>query len=164
MTAAVREAVWTVRPNLPLTKIRSMQEVVDESLKPWKWSAVVLAGLSLFALILAGIGIYGVVAYTASQRTSEIGVRMALGANPGHIRQMILRKALVLTAIGLGLGAMAALALNRAMASFLFGVGVNDPATYGLVLLVLGGISLLAALAPAVKASRTEPSVALHYE
>ena len=164
MTAAIREAVWAVRPNLPLTEIRSMEEVVDQSLKPWKWSALVLGGFSIFALLLAGIGIYGVVAYAASQRTGEIGVRMALGADPGHIRQMILKKALILTGIGLGLGAAVSLALNQAMSSFLYGVGVSDPVTYAVVLLVLGGVSLLAALVPAQKASRTEPSVALHYE
>ena len=164
MTSAIREAVWGIRPNLPLFEVRSMAEVVDQSLKPWKWSALVLGAFSIFALLLAGIGIYGVVAYAASQRTGEIGVRMALGADPGVIRQMILKKALILTGIGLGLGAVVSLALNRAMASFLYGVGVSDPMTYAVVLLILGGVSLLAALVPAQKASRTDPSVALRYE
>lgn len=161
LTTAVREAVWAERPNLPLFEVRSMEEVVDQSLKPWKWSALVLGGFSIFALLLAGIGIYGVVAYAASQRTAEIGVRMALGADPAHIRKLILKKALILTGIGLGLGAIASLALNHAMASFLFGVGVTDPTTYAVVLLILGGVSLVAALAPAQKASQTDPAVAL---
>jgi ABC-type antimicrobial peptide transport system permease subunit len=141
-----------------------MEEVVDQSLKPWKWSAIVLGGFSVFALLLAGIGIYGVVAYTASQRTSEIGVRMALGADPGDIRQMILKKALVLTGIGLAIGGFISVLLNRAMGSFLYGIGTSDPLTYAAVLLILGAVSLFAALAPAQKASRTEPSVALRYE
>ena len=141
-----------------------MEEVVDQSLKPWKWSAMVLGAFSIFALLLAGIGIYGVVAYTASQRTGEIGIRMALGADPGQIRKMILKKALILTGIGLGLGAAASLALNRAMASLLYGVGVNDPLTYVVALLILGSVSVGAALAPAQKASRTDPSIALRYE
>ena len=164
MTSAVREAVWAVQPNLPLFEVRSMEEVVDQSLKPWKWSAMVLGAFSIFALLLAGIGIYGVVAYTASQRTGEIGIRMALGADPGQIRKMILKKALILTGIGLGLGAAASLALNRAMASLLYGVGVNDPLTYVVALLILGSVSVGAALAPAQKASRTDPSIALRYE
>ena len=164
MTTDVREAIWSVRPNLPLFEVRSMEEVVDQSLKPWKWSAVVLGGFSIFALLLAGIGIYGVVAYAASQRTGEIGVRMALGADPKDIRQLILRKALILTGIGLGIGAVVSLVLNRAMASFLFGIGSSDPVTYAAVLVILGVVSLVAALAPAQKASRTEPSVALRYD
>lgn len=89
---------------------------------------------------------------------------MALGADPGTIRQMILKKALLLTGIGLACGAVVSLILNRAMSSFLFGVGASDPLTYAVVLLVLGAVSLIAALAPAQKASRTEPSVALRYE
>ena len=164
LTSAVREAVWSLRPNLPLSEIRTMEEVVDQSLKPWKWSAIVLGGFSVFALLLAGIGIYGVVAYAASQRTGEIGVRMALGADPKDIRRLILRKALILTGIGLGIGGVISLILNRAMASFLFGIGTTDPLTYTAVLVILGVVSLVAALTPAQKASRIEPSMALRYE
>lgn len=164
MTQTVREAVWSVRPDLPLSEVRSMAQVVDQSLQPWKWSAYALGGFSVFALVLAGIGIYGVVAYAASQRTGEIGVRMALGADPADIRRMILKKALVLTGIGLAVGAVIALGLNRAMASFLFGVGASDPLTYIVVLGVLGTVSLVAAAVPARQASQIDPSVALRNE
>ena len=164
MTAEVRDQFRALHPGLPLTAIRSMDQVVEESLRPWSWSAVTLGAFSLFALLLAGIGIYGVVAYAVYQRTGEIGVRMALGAEPFEILSLVLKKALTLAAIGVTVGGVAAFALSRAMSSVLYGVGASDPLTYATVLLVLAGVAVVAAMAPAVRASRVHPGVALRYE
>ena len=164
MTASVRDQIWSVRSNLPLSAVRSMQQVVDESLRPWRWSALILGAFSMFALILAGIGIYGVVAYATSLRTTEIGVRMAMGAQPKDIFRYVLRHALVLSAIGIVLGGVVSAVMTRMMASFLFGIGSTDPSTYLAVMATLGSVALVAAMAPAMKASRTHPSVALRYD
>jgi putative ABC transport system permease protein len=163
-TAEVRGQIWSVRSNLPLSAIRSMRQVVDQSMRPWTWSAMILAVFAAFALFLAGLGIYGVVGYAASQRTSEIGVRMALGAVPRDILRLILKKALTLAGVGVTLGGVAALGLSRAMGTVLYGVGANDPATYGLVLIVLGAVAVVASLAPAVQAARVDPAIALRHE
>lgn len=164
MTASVRDQIWSVRPNLPLSAVRSMQQVVDESLRPWRWSALILGAFSVFALILAGIGIYGVVAYATSLRTTEIGVRMAMGAQPNDIFRFVLRQALILSGIGIVLGGLVSVMMTRMMASFLFGIGSTDPSTYLAVMATLGSVALVAAMAPAMKASRTHPSVALRYD
>ncbi len=161
LTASVREQIWALRSSLPVSEVRSMRRIVDESLKPWRWSAMMLSGFSFFALLLAGIGIYGVVAYTTTQRTGEIGVRMALGARPVDILRLILEKALTLAGVGVGTGAVAAFALSRGMASFLYGIHAGDPLTYILVLLTLAIIAVAAATAPALRAARIEPSRAL---
>jgi predicted permease len=163
-TPEVRGQIWSVRPNLPLSTIRSMRQVVDQSMRPWTWSALILAIFAAFALFLAGLGIYGVVGYAASQRTSEIGVRMALGAVPRDILRLILKKALTLAGVGVTVGGLAALGLSRAMGTVLFGVGANDPTTYALVLAVLGVVAVIASLAPAVKAARVDPAIALRHE
>ena len=164
MTASVRDQIWSVRPNLPMSAIRSMEQVVDESLRPWSWSARILGAFSVFALILAGIGIYGVVAYATSQRTMEIGVRMAMGAQPADIFRFVLRQALILAGIGIALGGLVSVMMTRMMASFLYGIGTTDLATYLAVMAILGSVSLVAVLAPAMRASRTHPSVALRSE
>ena len=164
MTASVREQIWSIRDHLPVSEIRTLRGVVDHSLRPWSWSAMVLGAFSVFALLLASIGIYGVVAYTATQRTTEIGIRMAMGAQPRDVLRFAMGQALLLTVIGVGIGGAASLALSRALSSLLFGIGSTDPLTYGIVLGVLGGVTLLAALGPARRASRTDPSLILRYE
>jgi ABC-type antimicrobial peptide transport system permease subunit len=141
-----------------------MEQVVDESLRPWSWSALILGAFSVFALILAGIGIYGIVAYATSLRTTEIGVRMAMGAEPADIFRFVVRKVLILAGIGVALGGVASIAMTRMMASFLFGIRTTDLTTYLTVMAVLGSVALAAAMAPALRASRTQPSVALRYE
>ena len=163
-TASVRDQIWSVRPNLPLSAVRSMQQVVDESLRPWRWSALILGAFSAFALFLAGIGIYGVVAYATSLRTTEIGVRMAMGAEPKDIFRFVLRQALVLSGIGIVSGGLLAAVMTRMMASFLFGIRTSDLSTYLAVMATLGAVSLLAAMAPAMRASRIPPSAALRYD
>ncbi|MDX1642869.1 MAG: ADOP family duplicated permease, partial [Thermoanaerobaculia bacterium] len=164
MTPAVRESIWSLRDQLPLSQVRTLEQVVDQSLQPWSWSALVLGVFSIFALLLASIGIYGVVAYAATQRTTEIGIRMAMGAQPRDVMRFVMGKALLLTAIGVGIGTLAALALNRAMASMLYGIGSADPLAYLVVLVALGTVTLVAALGPARRAARTDPSLILHYE
>ena len=164
MTPQVRETIWSLRPNQPISEVRSMEQVLEESLQPWQWSAMIMGGFSIFALLLAGIGIYGVVSYATSQRTSEIGVRLALGAEPRDILRLILRKALLLAGIGMAVGGLVAFVLSRLMESLLYGIDSRDPLTYAAVLILLGLVSVLAATAPAVRASRTDPAIALRYE
>jgi len=164
VAASVRNQIWSVRPNLPLSAVRSMQQVVDESLRPWRWSALILGVFSAFALLLAGIGIYGVVAYATSLRTTEIGVRMAMGAEPRDIFRFVLRQALILSGIGIVLGGLLSAVITKMMASFLFGIGASDPVTYLAVMATLGTVSVVAAMAPAMRASQTHPSAALRYD
>jgi putative ABC transport system permease protein len=125
---------------------------------------MLLAVFAGVAMILAAIGIYGVIAYSVAQRTREIGIRMALGAQRTDMLSMILRQSLTLVAIGLGIGLIASFAGTRLLKSLLYGVGAADVATYALVVLVLGGAALLASYIPARRAMRVDPMVALRYE
>ncbi len=162
--AAVREAVWSLEPNLPLGTVRSLDQVVATSLQPWRWSTLVLGLFTGVSLLLAGIGIYGVIAYAIGRRTREIGLRMALGAQPRDVLTLVIRKALVLTAIGVVLGGAAALALSHGLKSVLFGVQATDPSIYLAALATLAGVALVASVVPALRAVRIDPAVALRFE
>jgi ABC-type antimicrobial peptide transport system permease subunit len=125
------------------------------------FALVMLAIAATVALLLGSVGIYGVIAYVAAQRTREIGIRMALGAQTGDVRQLFLRHGLLLTGVGLALGTGVALASTRVMSALLFGVSPMDPVTYVAVAASLGSIALLATYLPARRASRVDPIVAL---
>ena len=161
---SVREAVWAVDPILPITTIRSMKQVVGESLGPWAGGTAVIGMLGLGALILAAMGIYGVISYSVGQRTHEVGIRVALGAQSGNILKLIMKQSLQLAAIGVGIGLVAAFALSRLIQSLLFGVGTLDPITFIGTPLLLGFIALLASYIPALRATRVDPITALRYE
>jgi putative ABC transport system permease protein len=118
----------------------------------------------MIALILGSVGIFGVVTYVAVARTREIGLRLALGAQIGDVRQMFLRQGLTLTAVGIALGMVAAMGLTRLMSSLLYGVGSMDPTTYASVAALLGAVSLIATYLPARRAMRVDPMVALRHE
>ena len=115
-------------------------------------------------MVLAAIGIYGVIAYSVAQRTREIGIRMALGAQRTQMLTMVLRQSLTLVVIGLAIGLLAALGATRVMATLLYGVGANDVSTYLIVVILLGGAALLASFIPARRAMKVDPMVALRYE
>ena len=157
----LQQAVWSVNPNLPLASVRTLDEIQADSMAQTSFALVMLAIAATVALLLGGVGIYGVIAYVATQRTREIGIRMALGAQTGDVRRLFLRHGLLLTGAGIALGIGVALALTRVMSALLFGVSPMDPLTYVAVALSLGTIALLATYLPARRASRVDPVVAL---
>jgi putative ABC transport system permease protein len=162
--AALREQVWAVDPDQPVSNLRTMAAIVDERLVGARASAQVMSFLALAAVVLAAVGVYGVISYSVSERTHEIGVRMALGATPGDVFRLVLRQGMIPIGIGILLGAAGALAAGRAMGSLLFGVSPSDPPT---LLLTVGLLVLVAGLAcyvPARRATRVDPMTALRYE
>jgi len=163
-TNDVSRAVWSVNPNLPLASVRTLDEVVKKSMARTSFTLVMLSIAASAALILGLVGIYGVIAYTVSQRTREIGIRLALGAQQGHVKRMFLRSGLALVAVGIVAGLSAAALLTRAMASVLFGVDPLDPVTFAAVPLVLLASALAASYLPARRAAAIAPVVALRAE
>jgi putative ABC transport system permease protein len=149
---------------LPVGNIRSMEQVTGDSLAQSDFNTTLLTIFAGVALLLAAIGIYGLMAYSVQQRTQEIGVRMALGASPERVRGMVVRQGMLLAGIGVVIGVGAALGLTRLMSGMIFGVKTWDPATFVAVVIVLGGVSLLATYVPARRASRVDPMVSLRYE
>ncbi len=164
LRAEVQNAVWSVHPNVPLASLQTLQEILDRSMARTSFTLVMLGLASGVALLLGLVGIFGVTSYTVSQRTREIGIRMALGADRGEVRWLVLRQAVVLAVVGVGIGLLAAVGLTRSMASLLFGVEAFDPLTYGAVALLLIAFALFASAIPAGRAARLEPTVALRYD
>jgi predicted permease len=160
----VQHAVWSVNANLPLASVRTMQEVYGASLARTSFTLVMLAIAGSMALLLGIIGIYGVISYTVSQRTREIGIRLALGSPRSELKWMFVRSALAMTGIGVALGLAAAAGLTQLMTSLLFGISPLDPLTYCTVLLVLVAAALLASYLPAQRAAAVDPVVALRAE
>jgi predicted permease len=163
LVPAMREAVRSLDPEVPVT-FRPLEQVYSSSLDQRRFSLVIFGVFACGALLLAALGLYGVVAYTVRQRTHEIGIRMALGARGRDIIRQVLRRGMTLAGIGIALGLVAALALTRVLASLLYEVGANDPATFACVALVLAAVALAACLIPARRASKVEPMEALRYE
>lgn len=164
LTAAIRNTVASIDPHQPISSVKTMDQVISTTTAPRRFNALLLGMFAAIALVLATLGIYSVISYSITLRTQEIGIRMALGANRPAILRMVLRKGLVLTLIGAGIGLVGAFALTRWMSSLLFGVSASDPATYVIVLLVALGAALLACMVPARRATRVDPLVALRYE
>jgi predicted lysophospholipase L1 biosynthesis ABC-type transport system permease subunit len=160
----VRQAVWAVNPNLPLADIRTVRQIYDRSMARTSFTFAMLAISAGVALLLGVVGIYGVISYSVSQRTREIGVRIALGAQQPAVIRMFLRHGLALTGIGVVCGLAAAVLLTRLMSSLLFGVSPLDPLTYVAVSAVLAAAALLATYVPARKATAIEPVEALRAE
>jgi predicted permease len=158
LVPGVRSAVREIDPNLPTAEFRTLDSIVDRAVSPRRFLLLLVGSFALTALLLAALGIYGVVSYAVSRRTQEIGIRMALGETPGEVRQRFVKKSLGLAAVGVLAGTLGALGLSRLMSSLLFGIGPTDPATYGLVVLALTVTAGLAAYLPARRASRTDPA------
>ena len=161
---AVREAVWGVNPRLPLAQVRTLEELAAESMAQTSFTLIMLAIAAGVALFLGVVGLYGVVTYLVAQRTREIGVRMAMGAEQGTVRAMVLRQAAGLAGAGVLLGVLASLLLTRLMASLLYGVDPVDPPTLAAVSVTLAVVALAASWVPAVRASRVDPVQALRAE
>lgn len=164
LTSSIRELMKQVDGNLPMANVRTMDEIISTSVAQPRLEAILLGAFGGLALLLASVGIYGVLAYSVSQRTSEIGIRMALGASRSSVLRMVLGQGLRMTAIGLALGLALALAVTRVMSSILFDTSPTDPVTFAAILLLLGVIALLACYLPARRATRVDPMVALRYE
>jgi predicted permease len=161
---AITEEIRKLDPELPVFDVKSMEERLHDSLARRRFAMLLLGLFAALALILAAIGIYGVLAYTVNQRTHEIGIRMALGAQPGDILHLVIRQAVILVSIGIVIGLGGAFALTRVLASLLFGVSTTDSLTFTVISLLLGGIALVASYVPARRAARVDPMVALRYE
>jgi len=161
---AVRQAVWDMDPNLPIAGIRTMESVVRDSMARMAFTMVLLGIAALVALLLGTVGIYGVISYVVTQRTREMGIRLALGAEGVAVTGMVLRQGAVLAGIGIAIGMGGALGLTRLMAALLFGVSATDPVTFLGVPPVLAGVALLASWFPARRAALTDPVEALRAE
>ncbi|HEX8072778.1 MAG TPA: ABC transporter permease [Pyrinomonadaceae bacterium] len=164
LTGALRNAVRELDKDQPVSEVQPMARIVAASVAPQKFATWLLAVFAAAALALAALGLYGVMAYSVTQRTHEIGVRMALGAARRDVLRLIVGQGMRLTLVGVGLGLVGALLLTRVMKSLLYGVSAADPVTYGGVALLLALVALLACLLPARRATKVDPLVALRYE
>jgi putative ABC transport system permease protein len=164
VAAAIREEVQKIDKDLPVTDVAKMPDLIDASVSQPRFRTFLLGLFAIMALVLAATGIFGVISYSVSCRTNEIGIRVALGASPGTILRMVLRETLVLTLAGLALGVPCALAASRALGHMLFGVSANDPATLAAVTFALAAVATLAGYLPARRAMRVDPMIALRYE
>ncbi len=161
---SAREAIRSVDPTLPIAKVSTLASLVDDSMTQPRFSMLLLAAFAALALLLASIGIYGVISYAVAQRTQEFGIRLALGAQPRNVFSMVLGQGARLALLGVVLGFIAAFAVTRLMTSLLFGVQPTDPITFIAVPALLMAVALLACYIPARRATRVDPIIALRYE
>ena len=164
LVGGVRQAIREVDPDQPVSNVATMAEVLGDEAAQRRMGMIMLVAFASLALVLASIGIYGVLAYFVTQHTNEIGVRLALGATPHNILFLVLKKGMGLTLIGVAIGVAASFAFTRWMSSMLFGVKASDPLTFVAVPLLLGLVALLACAIPARRATKVDPMVALRYE
>ena len=164
LSSALREQIRGIDSALPVAEVRPMEAVIGSSVAQPRFRTALLSLFGAAALLLAAIGIYGVLAYTVAQQTREIGIRMALGANPGRVLRLVLARGLRLAGTGTVIGVLAALMLTPLLNSLLFGVSATDPLTFAAVAGLLLGVALLACYVPARRAMRVDPMVALRYE
>jgi putative ABC transport system permease protein len=162
LTNAVRREVRVLDPQVPVANVRTIDRLMSEAVAQPRFRSMLLGSFSAVALLLAGIGIYGVMAYSVTQRTQEIGIRMALGAQTGDVLQLVVRQGLTLTLIGIAAGLLGALAATRLIASLLFDVRPNDLMTFAAISALLALVALLACLVPARRAAKVNPLVALN--
>jgi len=160
----IRQAMDQVDPDLPLAQLKTMEQVLSDSVTDWRFRTILLVVFGGLALFIAAIGIYGVISYSVAQRTQEIGVRIALGAQPTDVLKTVVGQGFRLTLVGVGTGIVGALALTRFLSNLLYGVKPTDPFTFTVVSLVLAAVALLACYLPARRASKVDPMVALRHE
>jgi putative ABC transport system permease protein len=164
LTANIKQQIWTLDKDLPVFDVLTMQDVLDDNLGQRRFDSFLMSIFGGLAVVLACVGIYGVLATTVVQQTREIGVRMALGARRVDVLKMIMVQGLRWVAIGLGIGLLFGFLLTRMLASLLFGVGPTNPLTYIAVSAVMFAVAALACYLPAVRATRIDPMRALRYE
>lgn len=164
LATALRQEVRAIDKGATVFNVSTLERRLDESLSPRRFQSVLVALLAAVALGLAAIGIYGLMHYSVTQRTHEIGIRMALGASPGDVLRMILWQGMVLASIGLGAGVAGSLLVTRSLSTLLFGVTPTDGLTFTAVPAMIGAVALLACCIPAWRAARVDPLVALRHE
>jgi putative ABC transport system permease protein len=164
LVPAIKREVQQIDPDQPLGPVATLESLLDESLAPRRVNAVLLGTFSAVGLLLGVIGLYGVMSYTVSQRTQEIGVRIALGAQEGDVLKLILGEGMLLALAGTALGIVGAFGLTRLMSSMLFGISAADPLTYSSISLLIIVVALLACYLPARRAAKLSPMLALRYE
>ena len=164
LVAAVRDQILAIDKNQPLDNTKTMEQRLSASVAGRRMNMLLLGSFALLAIILASVRIYGVMSYSVAQRTHEIGVRMALGAEQRDVLVMVISRGLLLTLAGVGIGLVGALAMTRFMASILYGVRPTDAITFVGVSLLLTGVAVVACYIPARRATRVDPMVALRYE
>jgi putative ABC transport system permease protein len=164
LAASVEQTIHSIDKDLPVFNIRSMDQLLGNAIAQQRLTMVLLAGFAVVALVLAAVGIYGVISYSVSQRTQEIGIRLALGAQTRDVLKLVVGQGMLLALIGVVLGLGASLALTQLMKSLLFGVSAADPATYIAIALLLTSVALLACYLPARRATKVDPMTALRYE
>ena len=161
---AVQKAVWAIDPDQPVAGVRPLEDLLRGTVAERRLSMGLLAAFGVLALVLAAIGIYGVMAFSTAQRTRELGIRLALGAQPRDVLRLILRDGVRLSAVGVGVGVVGALVASRVVSSMLFGITPTDPLTFTAVVSILGSAALLACYIPARRATRVDPVIALRQE
>ncbi len=161
---SARSTIASLDPTLPVATPKTMEAIISDSVAPFRFNMFLLGLFAAVALFLTLIGVYGVMNYSVTQRTQEIGIRMALGASPGQVRSLVMRQGLILSAAGLGIGLAGAIAATRLLATLLFGVSMTDPIVFVAVAALLAGVAALACYIPSRKATRVDPIIALRYE
>ncbi|HMV51598.1 MAG TPA: FtsX-like permease family protein, partial [Blastocatellia bacterium] len=161
LASALRREVNALDGDLPLTNVRAMEQVIHESVAEPRFRTSLLGLFAAVALLLAGIGIYGVISYAVTERRHEIGIRMALGAQRGDVMRLVVKQGMLLAGVGIAIGLAASLALTRLMKTLLFGVSATDPLTFGGIALLLALVALAACWIPARRATKVDPMIAL---
>ncbi|MGH9768528.1 MAG: FtsX-like permease family protein, partial [Blastocatellia bacterium] len=164
LASAVRGQISAIDKDQPVTAIKTMNEVIASTTAPRRFNTLLLAIFAAVALTLAATGIYSVISYSVTQRTQEVGIRMALGAKPGDVVRLILKQGMALTLVGVAAGVLGALAAARVMSGLLYGVTATDPVTFTAISLLLTIVAMLACYLPARRAARVEPIAALRHE
>ena len=164
IAGAIRSEIRAIDPELPVPQFLSMEEIVDSSVSQRRFQLQLILLFGIASVLLSTMGVYGVVSFAVSQRTSEMGLRMVLGARASDVQAMVWRQGMRPVALGIGVGLMAALAISRLLTSFLFGVHPADPVTFGAVAAILGLVTGAACYIPALRATRVDPAMALRYE
>jgi putative ABC transport system permease protein len=164
LAAAVRREVWALDKDQPVAKVQTMESLFSRAVAPQRFQMMLVGLFAAVALLLSVVGIYGVMAYAVTQRTHEIGIRIALGAQRGDVFKLLVGQGMTQAALGILLGLAGAFALTRLMSSLLYGVSATDPLTFAGVALLLAAVALLACYVPARRAMKVDPMVALRYE